>query len=44
MVDTAKERQRSELHKAIWSAADKLLGRVDDCDFAQYDKVMLSAW
>ena len=36
MADTKKEREREELHKAIWSIADDLRGSVDGWDFKQY--------
>ena len=36
MADTKKERERDELHKAIWSIADDLRGSVDGWDFKQY--------
>ena len=36
MVDTKKEQEREELHKAIWSIADDLRGSVDGWDFKQY--------
>lgn len=36
MADTAKEQQRAELHKTIWSIADDLRGSVDGWDFKQY--------
>ena len=36
MADTKKEREREELHKAIWGIADDLRGSVDGWDFKQY--------
>ncbi|MGL4986024.1 MAG: type I restriction-modification system subunit M [Treponemataceae bacterium] len=36
MVDTKKERERDELHRAIWSIADELRGAVDGWDFKNY--------
>ncbi len=36
MVDTKKEQERDELHKAIWSIADDLRGSVDGWDFKSY--------
>lgn len=41
MADTTKEQQRAELHKAIWTAADRLRGSVDGWDFKQYVLGML---
>ena len=35
MVDTKKEQERDELHKAIWSIADDLRGSVDGWVFLQ---------
>lgn len=35
-VDTKKEAQREELHRAIWSIADDLRGSVDGWDFKNY--------
>ena len=32
----ASNREREELHKAIWSIADDLRGSVDGWDFKQY--------
>ena len=32
----ASNREREELHKAIWSIADDLRGAVDGWDFKQY--------
>ena len=29
MVDTKKEQEREELHRAIWAIADELRGAVD---------------
>lgn len=36
MLDTKKEQERDELHKAIWSIADDLRGSVDGWDFKSY--------
>ncbi len=36
MVDTKKERERDELHRAIWAIADELRGAVDGWDFKNY--------
>lgn len=36
MVDTKKEQEREELHRAIWAIADDLRGAVDGCDFKSY--------
>ena len=36
MADMKKEREREELHKAIWSIADDLRGSVDGWDFKNY--------
>ena len=36
MVDTKKEQEREELHRAIWSIADDLRGAVDGWDFKNY--------
>lgn len=36
MVDTKKEQERDELHRAIWSIADELRGAVDGWDFKNY--------
>lgn len=36
MVDTQKEQEREELHRAIWSIADELRGAVDGWDFKNY--------
>lgn len=35
-MDTRKEQERDELHKAIWSIADDLRGSVDGWDFKSY--------
>lgn len=35
-VDTKKEQERDELHRAIWSIADNLRGAVDGWDFKNY--------
>ena len=36
MVDTKKEEERDELHRAIWAIADELRGAVDGWDFKNY--------
>lgn len=36
MVDTKKEQERDELHRAIWAIADELRGTVDGWDFKSY--------
>ncbi len=36
MVDTKKEQERDELHRAIWAIADELRGAVDGWDFKHY--------
>lgn len=36
MVDTKKEKERDELHRAIWAIADELRGAVDGWDFKNY--------
>ncbi|HCA28971.1 MAG TPA: type I restriction-modification system subunit M, partial [Ruminococcaceae bacterium] len=36
MVDTKKEQERNELHRAIWAIADDLRGAVDGWDFKNY--------
>lgn len=36
MADNKKEREREELHKAIWNIANDLRGSVDGWDFKQY--------
>lgn len=40
-MDTKKEQERAELHRAIWSIADDLRGSVDGWDFKQYVLGML---
>lgn len=35
-VDTKKEQERDELHRAIWAIADNLRGAVDGWDFKNY--------
>lgn len=35
-VDTKKEQEREELHRAIWSIAEELRGAVDGWDFKNY--------
>ncbi len=36
MIDTKKEQERNELHRAIWAIADELRGAVDGWDFKNY--------
>ena len=36
MADLKKEREREELHRAIWAIADELRGSVDGWDFKSY--------
>ena len=36
MVDTKKEQERDELHRAIWAIADELRGAVDGWDFKNF--------
>lgn len=36
MLDTKKEQERDELHRAIWAIADELRGAVDGWDFKNY--------
>ncbi|MEG2017195.1 MAG: type I restriction-modification system subunit M [Clostridium sp.] len=36
MIDTKKEQERDELHRAIWALADELRGAVDGWDFKNY--------
>ena len=36
MNDMKKEREREELHRAIWAIADDLRGAVDGWDFKNY--------
>ena len=36
MIDTKKEQERDELHRAIWAIADDLRGAVDGWDFKNY--------
>lgn len=36
ILDTKKEQERSELHRAIWAIADDLRGSVDGWDFKSY--------
>ena len=36
MVDTKKEQEREELHRAIWAIADDLRGAVDGWDFKSH--------
>lgn len=35
-IDTKKEQEREELHRAIWAIADNLRGAVDGWDFKNY--------
>lgn len=35
-MDTKKEQERDELHRAIWAIADELPGTVDDWNFKNY--------
>ncbi len=35
-INTAKEQERAELHRAIWQIANDLRGSVDGWDFKQY--------
>ena len=41
VTDTKKEKEKEELHRAIWSSADELRGVVDGWDFKNY---VLSFW
>ena len=36
MIDTKKEQERDERHRAIWAIADELRGAVDGWDFKNY--------
>ena len=36
LIDTKKEQEREELHRAIWAIADELRGAVDGWDFKNY--------
>lgn len=36
MIETKKEQERDELHRAIWAIADELRGAVDGWDFKNY--------
>ena len=36
MMETKKEQEREELHRAIWAIADELRGAVDGWDFKNY--------
>ena len=36
MIDTKKEQEREELHRAIWAIADELRGAVDGWVFKNY--------
>jgi len=40
--NTTKERERTELHRAIWQIANDLRGSVDGWDFKTYVLGMLS--
>lgn len=35
-IDSKKEQERDELHRAIWAIADELRGAVDGWDFKNY--------
>ena len=35
-IDNKKEREREEVHRAIWAIADELRGAVDGWDFKNY--------
>ena len=35
-LNTTKEQERAELHRAIWQIANDLRGSIDGCDFKQY--------
>ena len=35
-VDSKKEKERDEVHRAIWAIADELRGAVDGWDFKNY--------
>ena len=41
MLCTKKEKERTELHRAIWNIANDLRGSVDGWDFKQYVLGML---
>lgn len=36
VIDTKKEQEREELHRAIWAIADDLRGAVDGWDFKNF--------
>ena len=36
MTEVRKEKERDELHRAIWAIADELRGSVDGWDFKSY--------
>lgn len=42
MVDSKKEQEREELHRAIWAIADDLRGAVDGWDFKSYVQTLIS--
>lgn len=42
MIDTKKEQERDELHRAIWAIADELRGAVDGWDFKIMSSVRCS--
>ena len=44
MVDTKKEQERDELHRAIWAIADELRGAVDGCIMAQLSRQKIEAF
>jgi type I restriction enzyme M protein len=41
VLNTTKEQERSELHRAIWHIANDLRGSIDGWDFKQYVLGML---
>ena len=43
MVDTKKEQERDELHRAIWAIADELRGAVDGWDFKDRKSTRLNS-
>ena len=40
-VDSKKEKEREEVHRAIWAIADELRGAVDGWDFKSYELGMM---
>ena len=44
MIDTKKEQERDELHRAIWAIADELRGTVDGWDFKNYLLLSVSTY